>query len=383
MKNICIIAGSFIDYQILKPLMAEIKKDASACMHVIFTEKYHTPQFSIQHCRLEQDGFTMEEKSDIALTADGQDSLSYPIIFEQKEYDRLLKLIQPDIVVLSGSAYPTYLAAVYASLNQIPIAHIEGGTSDASTRDHSHEHGITRLSQLHFTSSKKYHQQIIESGMHPETVITVGSLLMENIQKISLPSKAAFFRSVQLEADSPFLFISFEPDLADESANKDVIEIILDTVGTKEFSDFKLLFSPQKPTGSGKIISRKIHDFAHANPEQAVILPAKDLTDFGCAIKYCSAMISNFFEGLVIAASFSKPVINIGKDLKDALPNPISCKPERNTLFYWLQKVLRDPFIMDTRHISEPFEKIVTARTIKEKIQTFDLTDLPQKEYFQ
>ncbi|MBU1193929.1 MAG: UDP-N-acetylglucosamine 2-epimerase [Proteobacteria bacterium] len=383
MKNICIIAGSFTDYQILKPLMAEIREDASACLNVIFTEKYHTPQFSILHSHLEQDGFTMEEKSDIALTADGQYSLSYPVIFEQKEYDRLLKLIQPDIVVLSGNAYPTYLAAVYASLNQIPIAHIEGGISDAGTRDHSHEHGIARLSQLHFTSSEKYHRQIIKSGKHPETVFTVGSLLMKNIQKLSLPSRTAFFRSVQLEADSPFLFISFEPDLTDESADEAIIDTILDTVCAKEFSDFKLIFSPQKTTGAGKIISRKIHAFAHANPEQTVILPAKDLTDFGCAIKYCSAMISNFFEGLVIAASFSKPVINIGKDLKDALPNPISCRPDRNALFYWLKKVLRDPFAMESRHISEPFEKIVTARTIKEKIQIFDLTDLPQKEYFQ
>lgn len=383
MKNICIIAGSFIDYQILKPLMDEIKKDASACLHVIFTEKYHTPQFSILHCRLEQDGFTMEEKSDIALNTDGQYRLSYPIIFEQKEYDRLLKLIQPDIVVLSGNAYPTYLAAVYASLNQIPIAHIEGRTSDFSTWDHSYGYGITKLSQLHFTSSKKYQQQIIKSGMHPETVFTVGCLLMENIQKLSLPSKAAFFRSVQLEADSPFLFISFEPDLAAGSSNEAIIETVLDTVCAKEFSGFKLLFSLQKTTGSGKMISRKIHTFAHANPEQAIILPSKDLTDFGCAIKYCSAMISNFFEGLVIAASFRKPVINIGRDLKDALPNPLSCRPDRESLFCSLQKVLSDPFFMETRHISTPFEKILTARTIKEKIQFFNPANLQQKEYFQ
>lgn len=383
MKNICIIAGSFIDYQILKPLMREIRQDPSACLHVIFTEKHQTSEFSIMHSRLEQDGFTMEEKTDIEFNSHGHYTHPKMVDFEQKEYDRLLKMVQPDIVVLSGNAYPTYLAAVCASLNQIPIAHVEGGKSDFDIWDKSYGYGITKLSQLHFTSSEKYRQQIIKFGEHPESVFNVGSLLMENIKKISLPSKTSFSESIRLEENTPFIFISFEPDLAAGSANETIFKNILNTVCAEEFSDFKLIFSPQKACGLGKMISRMIDAFSNEYPDRAIILPSKDLTDFGCAIKYCSAMISNFFEGLVIASSFKKPVINIGRDLKDTMPNPIDCGPDHEDLFCSLQKALTDQFNMEIKQTPAPFEKVLTARTINGMIKTFDMRNILHKEYFE
>ncbi len=383
MKNICIIAGSFIDYHILKPLMAEIIQDPLACLNVIFTEKYQTPEFSITHSRLEQNGFTMDQKIDAQINSQRQYTPQQTINFEQKEYDRLLKQIQPDIVILSGNDHPTYVAAICASLNQIPIAHIEGEKSEFDAQDQSYGYGITKLSQLHFTSTKKYRQQIIKFGEHPQNVFNVGPLLMENIKKTFLPSKETFSKSMGLNKDDAFIFTTFEPDLSAGSANETAFNNILNTLCAKEFSDLKLVFSQQKTTGLGKIINQMTRSFANEYPDQVIILPSKDLTDFGCAIKYSSAMISNFFEGLVIASSFKTPVINLGKDVKGTTQNPIDCHPKHKDIFYSLQKALTKKFDRQINNTPAPFEKILTARTIKEMVTSFSLKDMRQKEYFE
>jgi len=99
---------------------------------------------------------------------------------------RLLKLLKPEIVILLGNLYETFSAAIAASQNNIPIAHIQGDESNFGTWDDSYGYGITKLSHLHFTTIEKYRQQVIRFGESSEKVFNVGSLLVEKIK--TLPS---------------------------------------------------------------------------------------------------------------------------------------------------------------------------------------------------
>ncbi|MCD4675529.1 MAG: UDP-N-acetylglucosamine 2-epimerase, partial [Desulfobacula sp.] len=334
MKNICIITGTLNDYLILKPLMKEFQKDQSVYLTVISTGKHQTPELGITYIRREEEGFIVDEKTDIVINTQKNLNPVSPVNFEQLEYDRILKLLKPDIVILSGNSYETFSAAIAASQNNIPIAHIQGGESDFGSFDDSYGYGITKLSHLHFTSTQKYRQQIIRFGEHSQRVFNVGSLLIEKIKTLSLEKKNFFYDEVGFKEKDQFIFISFHPDSSMGSKNGHMFQEVLQSLADERLKKFKLLFNKPKAGGLGKMIIQMIDNFTINHPDRTVSVPFMNLPDLSCAIKHCSALVGNDSDSIIIAPSFKTPVINIGEKLQGRIKagNIIDCHSKKEDI---------------------------------------------------
>lgn len=382
MKNICIIAGSFADDLKLQPLKNEILADPETFLSVISTETNQAREMDITYSRLEQDGILVEENTDVKFHSGSGFFIQGKQGFEQKEYERLLAMIEPDLVVIYGNAYQSYLAAVCACLLDIPVAHIEGGTGSFGTWEGSYSCGISKLSQLHFTSSEKYRQQVIRFGEHPDTVFNVGSLQMENIRKLVLPSESQFIAASGIPSDKPFAFVTLESCLDAGSRNAELIAEILTTIDQPEFSDVNFVFSPLNNSGFGMILNEIIQKYVQRNPEKAILLPSSDISHFGCAVKYSKAVITNYLEGRVMASSFGIPCAYLPTEDYLQVLEAFNSSGWRQPFFRRIQKSLNGH---DTAQMADELslcERAFTARTIKDIIKLFHLSDIRQKDYY-
>ncbi|MCP3876388.1 MAG: UDP-N-acetylglucosamine 2-epimerase (hydrolyzing) [Desulfobacteraceae bacterium] len=384
MKNICMVAGAFIEYQILKSLMKEIQKDQSTYLTVISTGKHQTPQMDITYRRIEEEGFVTDEKTNIVFNDQIIFQKNRPVNFEQLEYDKIFKQLKPDIIILFGNRYDTLSAAIAASLNDIPIAHIQGGESDFGPWDDSYGYGITKLSHLHFTSAEKYHQQVIRFGEHSERVFNVGSLLIEKIKSHPFREKRCFYNDMGLKKTDQFLFISYHPDASIGSKNRQIFQELLESLNDDRLKNFKLIFNKPEPDGLGKMIVQMIDAFADDHPNRTVSFPFMNLNDFSCALKYCSALVGNSSEGMIISPSFKTPVINIGNVQKDRIrsKNMIDCHSQKQEIIHAIQNGLSADFRYLIKDMPSPFEKPSTAKKIKDTIKAFNHSDMCRKEFF-
>ena len=192
MKHICIIAGNLNDYLILTPLIKEIQKDQSSILTVISTDRHQSPEMDIAYRRHEEEGFLIDEQTDIIFQSKETPIRIFPANFKQLEYKSVFRRLTPDIIVLCNNSHDTLSAAIAASLYNISIAHIQGGESEFRTWDDSYGYGITKLAHLHFTSTQKYTDQVIRFGEHPERVFNVGSLLTEQIKNLPFNKNRLF-----------------------------------------------------------------------------------------------------------------------------------------------------------------------------------------------
>ena len=70
------------------------------------------------------------------------------------ELSNILKNNKPDLVVAIADRYENLSIAISASYMNIPVAHIQGGETTGSI-DEKVRHAITKLSDIHFVSTKE------------------------------------------------------------------------------------------------------------------------------------------------------------------------------------------------------------------------------------
>ncbi|MFH2058288.1 MAG: UDP-N-acetylglucosamine 2-epimerase [Pseudomonadota bacterium] len=384
MKHICIIAGNLNDYLILTPLIKEIQKDQSAILTVISTDRHQSPEMDIAYRRHEEEGFLIDEQTDIIFKSKETPIRISPANFKQLDYKILFSQITPDIIVLCSNTYDTLSAAIAASLYDIPIAHIQGGESEFRTWDDSYGYGITKLVHLHFTSTQKYTDQVIQFGEHPESVFNVGSLLAEQIKNLPFNKESVFYDTTGLNKADDFIFINFQPDSDLGSKNSPIFQNLLNTLTDPLLSKYKILFNTPEQQGLGKIIVRMIEEFCHQHPNRTIVQSAMNLTDISHAVKYCSAIVGNSSEAFVMAPAFKKPVVNLGTRQQDLTrsSNIIDSGPDTHEIITAIQNGLSTHFNFKIQQMQSPFEQPSTAKKIHKILSAFNRSDISSKAYY-
>ena len=96
---------------------------------------------------------------------------------------------KPDLVFVLGDRFEIFAACTAAMISKIPIAHCHGGEATEGLIDEAIRHSITKMSQIHFTSTEEYRNRVIQLGEQPKNFFNVGALGIENINKLKLLNK--------------------------------------------------------------------------------------------------------------------------------------------------------------------------------------------------
>jgi len=384
MKHICIATGSNDDYLIMTPLIKTLQTDQSVILTVVSTRVHQNPEMEISCRRVEEEGFLVDEQTDIHIKSKASPLRICPANFNHLNYKPLFQRLKPDLLVLSGNTNDTLTAAIAASLNHITIAHIQGGESQYRVWDDAYGYGITKMSHLHFTSADKYREQVIRFGEHPDRVFNVGSLLADQIKNRPYHIETDFFDRTGLRPEDDFLFIDIHPDAAIGSKNNLLSGQLRDALSDPALSGYKILFSKPEEKGLGKMIAQMMDEFCDQAPDRAFSIPSLDLTDTCTAVKFALCVISNTSRSHLTASLVKKPVINPGHRLQDQEPtqNTIHCPLDSTQILASIQHGLSLEFNFEILQIHSPFEQASTAQRIKQALITFEASDICPKAYF-
>jgi len=235
-------------------------------------------------------------------------------------FDRL----QPDVVLLLGDRYETHAAATAAMLMNIPIAHIHGGEITEGAVDEQIRHSITKMSYLHFCSTETYRKRVIQMGEDPARVFYSGAPGIDNIKNLKLLTKNKLEKELNWKLTFKSALFTYHPVTLEESDVEIDLEVILSILET--FS-FNILFTYANADSGGKVINQKIEEFCKIQPARYKVVKSLGQIKYLSAMKYVDLLIGNTSSGIIEAASFRKPVVNIGDRQKGRLrgENVIDC----------------------------------------------------------
>jgi UDP-hydrolysing UDP-N-acetyl-D-glucosamine 2-epimerase len=122
---------------------------------------------------IEADGFQIAARVYMVLEGENPTTMAKTTGIGLVELATAFDNLQPDVVVTIADRYETIATAIAASYMNIPVAHIQGGEVTGSI-DEKVRHAVTKLSNLHFVSTKKAAQRVIKMGEDPDTVFVTG-----------------------------------------------------------------------------------------------------------------------------------------------------------------------------------------------------------------
>ncbi|HKQ50185.1 MAG TPA: UDP-N-acetylglucosamine 2-epimerase [Phycisphaerae bacterium] len=308
LNSIAVITTSRADAGIYRPLLSALTNEFHGQTIGLVGGNHQSAEFGStsghlpQHARLQlvpvEHFVPGESPADVARTA-GQAVIAFSSAIDKH---------QPDLVFVLGDRTEMLAAALAALIHKVPIAHLHGGDATLGAYDEQCRHAITKLSHLHFPALPEHARQIEAMGEEPWRIHVVGALALDAMRTFKpLPADALSSR-LGLDVTQPTVVVAFHPEtLSPVPPDQQINELL---VAFDKLDINLLMIGPNADVGHAAFQTRLRH-FAAARPRRACT-PSLSQDEFWTCLSHAVALVGNSSAGLLEAASFRLPVVNIG-----------------------------------------------------------------------
>ena len=217
-----------------------------------------------------------------------------------------LQTDRPDALLLLGDRSEILAGAVAALHLNIPIMHLHGGER-SGTIDESIRHAISKLSHYHFTATEAARARLIAMGEVPAHVFVTGAPGLDDIVAAKPAPRAAALSRHGLAADRKTALMVFHPVVQSQEIAGNQVATVLSAALDSGLQI--LAFAPNSDAGSQHIRARLAAFADHPDLRLLTHVPRPGYLDL---LANVDVMIGNSSSGIIEAASFGTPVVNVG-----------------------------------------------------------------------
>ena len=371
MRTIGLVTVARSDYGIYRPVLRRIRDDPQLRLLLIAGGSHLSPQFGNTVDAIEDDGFRVDERVEMLLSSDTPEGISKSIGLGVVGFAQAYARSLPDILLVLGDRFEMLAAASAALPFKVPIAHIHGGESTQGAIDESIRHAITKMSHLHFASTEAYARRIIQMGEEPWRVTVSGAPALDDIHEAEQMSPAELESRFGLDLSSPPLLVTYHPvTLEYEQTEAQVTELL----AALEASGIPVVFTHPNADTENRAIVALIEAFAASHPGSRIVVNLGTRAYFSL-MRCAAAMVGNSSSGIIEAASFELPVVNVGnRQLGRIRPrNVIDVDYSRDAILDGIREATSAPFKSSLSDLVNPYGDGHAAARIVDTLKSVPL----------
>ena len=325
-KKICVVVNSRANYARVKSLLTEINKNKKLKLILVLGASATLYRFGEVHKVIRKDRFKIDEMLFSVVEGNDLVGMSKTTGLSIIELSNILKKQKPDLVVAVADRYENLSIAISASYMNISVAHIQGGETTGSI-DEKVRHAITKLSDLHFVSTKRAKNFVIRMGELQSKVFLTGCPSIDLIKDInySLPKNFLnkYGSGAPVYINENYILVVQHP-VTTEFRNADIqigetIEAIKLFCEKKNYKAIWLW--PNIDAGSDTF-SKKIRMFKDTNPDFVRFIKNFSPEDYARVMKNSKCVVGNSSSGIREASFLGVPSVNIGTRQADRERGP-------------------------------------------------------------
>ena len=343
-RKVCVFTGTRAEYGILHWLMKGIQNELDLELQLIVSGTHLSPEFGLTYKEIEKDGFTIDKKVEMILSADTPSAISKSTGLGMIGFADAYNDLKPDVVVLLGDRYELIAASLSALYCSIPIAHIAGGESTIGAFDEAIRHSITKMAWWHFTSTEVYKNRVIQMGENPKRVYAVGALNIDNVVKTPLLNKSELEKKIGFKFGKRNLLVTFHPvTMENNTAEKHFIELLN---ALKTLNHTRFIFTHPNSDTDGRVIRDLIESFTENNNDISISFQSMGRMNYLSSLQFIDGVVGNSSSGLTEAPSFKIGTINIGDRQKGRLKakSIIDCEPTTDSIKNAIETLYSEDF---------------------------------------
>lgn len=243
---------------------------------------------------------------------------------------------RPDLLLLLGDRGEMLAGAIAALHLGVPCVHLHGGER-SGTVDEPVRHAISKLSSYHLVATPGSRERLVRMGEDPARVFVTGAPGLDGLTQLASLSREECLQALGLAANARFVLVLFHPVVQQAGQARAQTLALLHALQALGLPVVWL--EPNADAGALGILQ--------ALDEQPLPPGSQRLRHlsravFAAALRHAELLAGNSSAGIIEAASFGTPVVNIGdrQRLRERSANVIDVVPDAAALRAALQRAV-------------------------------------------
>ncbi len=376
-KKICFISSTRADFGIMSKFIETLQKDKSLDFKLIVTGSHLKKKYGSTFKEIKNEKIKIYKKIKILNGKNDKISLLKNSSKILLKFSKELKKLSPNLIILLGDRYEIFCVAYCAFILGIPIGHFYGGEVTENSLDDSLRHSITKLSNFHFVSTRKYKQRIIQLGEEKRNVFHIGSLSLDNFRKFNFIKKTELEKKLNINIKKKLILCTLHPETNNLiQFDKKVSECFK---SLKKIKGTTIIFTnPNDDLGTDTII-KQIKEFCKTKKDCYFFksLGRKMYLSF---LKEANIVIGNSSSGIIETPSTGTFTINLGKRQTGRVraKNVFDVKFKTKDINKKINHILN----MKKQNFHNPYYKLNSMKHTISIIKKLNLSFSKQKKFF-
>jgi UDP-N-acetylglucosamine 2-epimerase (hydrolysing) len=301
-KKILFLTGTRADFGKLKSLIEITIKNQEFETYIFATGMHMQQKYGYTVEEIEKCGYKNIYKY---INHTSESSMDQTLAKTIEGFSNYVYELKPDLIVVHGDRVEALAGAIVGALNNILVAHIEGGEV-SGTIDELIRHSVSKLSHLHFVSNELAKKRLTQMGELEDNIFVIGSPDVDVMLSQNLPSIEKVKERYQIPFDD-FAIVMFHPITTEAEFMSMYAKQFVDAILEMPLN-FVVIF-PNNDMGSNLILMEYER---FKNRDNIKIFPSVRFEYFLVLLKHSMFIIGNSSAGIREAPYYGLPTINIG-----------------------------------------------------------------------
>lgn len=336
MRKVLYLTGTRADFGLMASTLARIAAHPGLSLQLTVTGMHLSEACGLTVREVEATGLPIVARIPTAVDERSTDAMALGIAQTLQGLTPVLRAQRPDIVLVLGDR-GEMLAGAIAALNQgVVTVHIHGGER-SGTVDEPMRHAISKLSSYHLVATEASRDRLTRMGEAPERIHVVGAPGLDGLVELAAGERDEALAALGLPSAQPFILVVFHPVVQQAGlahAQTRALMAALQPQGCPV-----LWLEPNADAGALGVLQALDESPLPPGSRRVAHL---DRALFAQAMRHAAVMVGNSSSGIIEAASFGTPVINIGdrQRLRERNANTVDVPAETQALGTALQQAL-------------------------------------------
>lgn len=302
-KKLVFITGTRADFGKIKPLLYKLQDSNLYDLFIFATGMHLSPKYGETVDEIIKCGFANVHQFDNGVDIAPADLMLANTLTGFSSY---IKSVKPDMVIVHGDRIEPLAAALSGSLNNILVAHIEGGEVSGTIDEHL-RHAISKLSHLHFVANNEAKKRLIQIGEEEKSIFVIGSPDLDIMKSPDLPSLKETKEHYDMTFEK-YGVVIFHPVVTEIDNIRKQADILVDAL-TASGLNYVVIY-PNNDLGNDIILN--VYESKLKDNDRFRIFTSMRFEHFLTLIKNSLFLIGNSSAGIRETPFYGIPSINIG-----------------------------------------------------------------------
>jgi len=311
-KKVLFLTGTRADFGKLQPLMHAVENSSKYECFIFVTGMHTLSRYGYTTGEVEKAGFINIHTYMNQYHNEPMDLILANTIGGLSRY---VQENIPDLIVIHGDRIETMAGAIVGILQNILVAHIEGGEI-SGTVDEIIRHSVSKLSHLHFVANEEAAIRLKQMGERPESIHVIGSPDIDIMLSSNLPTLEDVKSYYKISFDDYAIVIFHSVTTEIDQINNYIESFVSALIESKQ--NYIVIY-PNNDEGSEIIFLEyeKIKNSSHFH-----LSPSFRFKYFLVLLKNAKFIIGNSSSGIREAPVYGIPTINVGTRQNNRSINP-------------------------------------------------------------